>query len=323
MKRYAGFAGLVLALVILSTSVFASGVLQNTAQNGITIETRYYGRTLAYTNQPFFKDGTVYLPLRETLGAIGIGDDNIMWGANLQENANKIAVFIPASFPYHDDNENEIEYAYSLTTGSPLITVSGPTEQYNAQISLSKGCPMLVGSTAYVPCQFFYEVSLASEKRLTDYGFKVSVYDQSGNLLEEITPMVTNDFTPDEIASARTVVEEYFRAKTQKDSEAALATLTTRNHVPAAQLFGSEQISLKNVRYDSTRYARTAYIENGAGQESGTSLENVIVFYVDYQVSFPEGVHTTAYNEGLYTDWSVILVRDDPSSPWLIDDQGY
>ncbi|MGI6596214.1 MAG: DUF4829 domain-containing protein [bacterium] len=29
------------------------------------------------------------------------------------------------------------------------------------------------------------------------------------------------------------------------------------------------------------------------------------------------------WNEGVYENWSMILIRDDKNSPWLVYDQGY
>jgi len=43
---------------------------------------------------------------------------------------------------------------------------------------------------------------------------------------------------------------------------------------------------------------------------------------VNFNVTYPKGV-TGPFNEGDYNNWSLILIRDDDKSPWLIDDQGY
>ena len=51
---------------------------------------------------------------------------------------------------------------------------------------------------------------------------------------------------------------------------------------------------------------------------------NVIVFTLDYEVSFPNGsADNSPYDEGICNGWAIVLVRDDANSPWLIYDQGY
>jgi Domain of unknown function (DUF4829) len=67
---------------------------------------------------------------------------------------------------------------------------------------------------------------------------------------------------------------------------------------------------------------RQEYITSGRGSLYDIREENVIVFRVSFNIEYPEGV-IGAWNEGKYEDWSIILIRDDNDSPWLIDDQGW
>lgn len=327
IRRCAGVIGILAALALLSTCVFASGILQSLIQDNYTTEVRFYDGRLSFTNQPFVKDGTVYLPLCETLDSIGIrSDDSIVWGTNDAENTNIIAVLVPTDFPYHYGSENTVEYGYTLTLNSPSVMVSGPTEANTGELTLPKGVPVMIEDVVYVPYQFFYGISISGGKRLTDYGFEVSAYGRDATLAENITPPLSHDFTPEEIASAQAVVEAYFRAQTAKDWQATLATMTSRNNLPNVKLFNGDSMTLLNIHYDTTPFARTVYIENGAGQGNGTSFENVLVFFVDYEVSLPDGEDAAKYaplSEGIYKDCKMILIREDKFSPWLIDDQGY
>lgn len=131
-----------------------------------------------------------------------------------------------------------------------------------------------------------------------------------------------HEFTDAEVAAARAVVEEYFRSIAEKDDEAILKTLTPMHKHPNMVLYGEETRNLLSIDYIVNDHMRESYIKYGRGSINGTKIENVIVFKVDFNVKYPEGV-LGPFNEGNYTNWSIILIRDDSASPWLIDDQGY
>ena len=61
----------VIAVFMLSTMVFASGVLSDLTTDDYTIEILNNGEKIELTNKPFIENGEVYLPLRETLTNIG------------------------------------------------------------------------------------------------------------------------------------------------------------------------------------------------------------------------------------------------------------
>lgn len=129
-------------------------------------------------------------------------------------------------------------------------------------------------------------------------------------------------FTEDEVTAAREVVEEYFRAVHEKDDEAILKTLTPMYNHPNVVLYGEEARTLTSIDYKEDDTMRKSYVESGRGRINKTKPEDVIVFRVSFHVKYPKGV-SGSFNEGDYTNWSVILVREDKESSWLIDDQGY
>ncbi|WP_083878957.1 DUF4829 domain-containing protein [Acetivibrio cellulolyticus] len=125
-----------------------------------------------------------------------------------------------------------------------------------------------------------------------------------------------------EVAAARAVVGEYFRAVKAKDSKAILKTLTQHYNTPNVVLFGDETRTLLSVDYNPEDPMRQSYVTNGRGSVNGIKKENVIVFKVNFNVKYPKGI-TGPFNEGEYKNWSFILIRDGKDSTWLIDDQGY
>ena len=153
--------------------------------------------------------------------------------------------------------------------------------------------------------------------------------NESGDGMNEIITNTYDEvygappFTDEEIAAAGAVVEEYYRAREAHDKEAMLAT-TTWEDSPNMELWGDETITIDAIRFDPYDVERENYIKYGKGSVNGTKYEDVIVFRMDFTVSFPEGsTDHGAWNEGEYTDWDMILIRDGKDGKWLIDDQGY
>ncbi|HZK71249.1 MAG TPA: DUF4829 domain-containing protein, partial [Clostridia bacterium] len=107
-----------------------------------------------------------------------------------------------------------------------------------------------------------------------------------------------------------------------KDDKAILKTLTPIYNQSNVVLYEGETRELLSIDYNVNDSFRESYVKNGRGSNNGTKIENVIVFKVNFNVKYPEGV-SGSFDEGDYNNWSMILIRDDNSSPWLIDDQGY
>ena len=81
-------------------------------------------------------------------------------------------------------------------------------------------------------------------------------------------------------------------------------------------------LTLNNIQYDANDPGREDYVKYGRGSVNGTSVDNVIVFRVNYDVSIPQDGYAGGYSEGNYSDWKMILIRDNKDGKWLIDDMG-
>lgn len=125
------------------------------------------------------------------------------------------------------------------------------------------------------------------------------------------------EFTKEEVASARAVVEEYYRAISAKDDNAILATLheSRRSNV---ELYGTEKRTLLTIDYDSQDIKRRNYRPN----DIAFTPDKVIVFRVSFNIEYPNSIGGP-WNEGKYDNWNMILIRENENSPWLIYDQGY
>lgn len=142
---------------------------------------------------------------------------------------------------------------------------------------------------------------------------------------EPIVKPLIPEFKDSEVTEARAVVEEYFRAVAAKDAEAILATMYPHENLTlesvnngSVQLYGTETRTFLSINYDSQDEKRKSYRPNS----HRIGDKNIIVFKVSFNINYPlkDG---GPWNECIYENWSMILVRDTENDPWLIYDQGY
>ncbi len=322
-SRFMSVISAVIAVVMLSATVFASGVFSDLTTDDYTIEITNNGEKIELTNKPFIENGEVYVPLREIIEKSVSKDDGV---TDIKWNDGTVDVTIAyyqgesgmyrlkigdsllrlkhISFDEHDKNFDEIEN--------------------NIGISLQlKQVPVLKQSTTYVQLKdvnyMLYGFTNRRDGNNVLRELAYSVYDKNGN---EINIQPFND---DEVAAAMNVVQEYFKAANEKGARGELNTLTAWHSAPNVILTSDSDVilTLNNIQYDANDPGREEYVESGRGSVNNTSVDNVIVFRVDYDVSIPQGKNAGAYNEGNYSDWKMILIRDGKNGKWLIDDMGY
>ena len=293
-SKFVSVLSAVIALAMLSTTVFASGVLSGLNEEDYTVEITNKRERIELVNKPFIKNGILYVPLRESIektdtnAVVEWNDGNI----SVDIIGNKYLLFI-------DDKTIRV---------NPVV---GPTFSVNADVA-----PVLIRDIAYIPFETL--VYLFTYDQNNTYSFDYAVYDKNGN-----------EIILEEVAAAKAVIEEYYKTGNTKDREAQLATLTQRYHAPNVLLSSDDKsiITIKDIRYSPSDSIREAedYIKYGNGSVNGTQLENVIVFYMDYDVSFPEGISDQENGAwaSSYDNWKMILIRDNKDGKWLIDDMGY
>lgn len=316
----------IIATAMLVTTVFASGALSDLTTDDYTIEITNNGEKIELVNKPFIENDQVYVPLRELFGKAVSEDEgitDIKWNNGT---INVIAAYYQGEsgayqFKINGNymkvkhiNFKEIENVFFDTNGDMIF------------IGL-RGTPLLLHSTTYVTIEdmnymlYGFTNRRDADKKTVELTYHI--YDKSGN---EIS---SEPFSDEEVAAAKMVIEEYYRAGNAKDRPAQLATLTQWHNAPNVLLSSDDKsiVTIKDIRYSpsDSRKAAEDYVKYGMGSVNGIKPENVIVFYIDYDVSFPE--NTSEQEKGAwmssYDNWSMILIRDSKDGKWLIDDQGY
>ena len=161
----------ILAVIILTTTVFTSGVLateilkKNNLENIPNIEVRHNGFLVKLTNKPFIENNTLYLPLRELLEKTGLADDE---GSYIKWDNGKIALCITEgyNFPEYDDSGNiignrpvNLQYYYGIEIGKAeyKLKPSGTLPEARHHLSMSKemtNAPILRDNVTYIPYEY-------------------------------------------------------------------------------------------------------------------------------------------------------------------------
>ena len=182
---------------------------------------------------------------------------------------------------------------------------------------------ILKNSFTYISIEYFdyivYRFLNVRDENNELYKVTYNVYDKSGEMLN------LQPFTDQEVAAAEAVVREYFKAANEKGKRGELKTLTAWYSAPNVVLTSDCDVllTLQEIHYDANDLGREDYVRDGRGSVTHTSIDNVIVFRVNYNVSVPQDGSAGAYNDGDYIDWKMILIRDGKDGAWLIDDMGY
>ena len=300
-SRFMSVISAVIAVVMLATTVFASGVLSDLTTDNYTVEILSGGEKTELTNKPFIENNTVYIPLREFMQKSGIDDESsIVW------NNGTISLYLKGHTDY-----------YTIEIGNKIIQYTSVENSANSLATREvENPPLLLNSTTFIPYEYIGFIF----NRFDDYyQVEYNVYDKNG---DEIN---LQPFSDDEVAAARAVVEEYFKAANEKGKRGELNTLTSRYRASNVILTsdGDVILTLNNIQYYANDICREEYVNSGRGSINNTSVDNVIVFRVDYDVTIPPGGNSGAYNVGNYSDWKMILIRDGKNRKWLIDDMGY
>lgn len=147
-------------------------------------------------------------------------------------------------------------------------------------------------------------------------GNQVSASAQSG-AVHQTEFLSTPEFHP-----AMEVVENYFKYSDEKNEKGVLSTLTDRWNAPNIvwELGNLEYIDLNFIEEETDQKQYESYLKNGRGSINGTTMDNLKVFKVMYEVEYKND-YVSSQESGMY-EWWFFLIRKDENSPWLIDDMG-
>jgi beta-lactamase regulating signal transducer with metallopeptidase domain len=241
---------------------------------------------------------------------------------------------------------DEIDKLLSIITSSPMAS-SNPSDyiaehrvEYDRLVNMSQDAlphlnSILAGGDWELKGNIVQRICTDIIKELNKSG---DISAKSDKLIKETNDVINNwqlvleyykskgispsdplpEFTKDEVASARGVVEKYYRGILAKDDKVILSTLHDRTKSENMELYGTEKRTLLRIDYDSQDIKRRNYRPNDIAFTS----DKVIVFRVSFNIEYPNGIGGP-WSTGMYDDWCMILTRENENSTWFIYDQGY
>ena len=194
-SRFMSVLSAVIAVIMLSTTVFASGVLSDMTTDDYTIQIANNDEKIELKNKPFIENGEVYLPLRELFEKVGVmehPDSKIEWNNGKIDLC--IAFYTEAVVTSEHQSLNNGQgvetvsfiYKYAIEIEkSILIENIVPNHilgQENSNIeNIMKTAPLLKGSNTYIPYSYVRRI-LDTQK----WNISYAVYDKNGNQIDDI-----------------------------------------------------------------------------------------------------------------------------------------
>lgn len=191
-SRFMSVLSAVIAVIMLSTTVFASGVLSDLTTDDYTIEITNNDEKIELTNKPFIENGEVYVPLRELLEKVGVmehPDSKIEWN-NGKIDLN-ISYYADAYTTHKSPNDGQgvdiitIISSYAIEIGNSTILLNAHPTLMGQNIShedIMDNAPVLKGSNTYIPFSYVQRM-LHSQSWQISY----NVYDKN-NMLIDFSP---------------------------------------------------------------------------------------------------------------------------------------
>ena len=191
-SRFMSVLSAVIAVIMLSTTVFASGVLSDLTTDDYTIEITNNAEKIELKNKPFIENGEVYVPLRETLEKVGVmnhPDSKIEW--NNGKIDLDIAYYADAYTTHKSPNDGQgvdiitIISSYAIEIGNSTILLNAHPTLMGQNIShedIMDNAPVLKGSNTYIPFSYVQRM-LHSQPWQISY----NVYDKN-NMLIDFSP---------------------------------------------------------------------------------------------------------------------------------------
>ena len=175
-SRFMSVISAVIAVAMLSTTVFASGVLSDLTTDDYTIEILNNGEKIELTNKPFIENGEVYLPLRETLTNIGTLNHT---GSYITWDNGKIEVHL-ADVITETMGIADIEFSFEIGKPDFIIDPHGTPNIFFRSIKTS---PILKDNLTYVPYSLMEPMmEFDTNNRVNNVGY--TIFDKNGNIIE-------------------------------------------------------------------------------------------------------------------------------------------
>ena len=168
-----------IALAMLSTTVFASGVLSWLTEDPYTVEITNNGEVIELVNKPFIENGEVYVPLREALERFGLMDDDrcyMIWDNGRVEFC--ISSHKPSSPQTLGYGDTKFISVWAVEIGRNELIYNAFDRESPESTEGFINAPVLRENVTYIPYSCFEFILYAAG--LSDRNIDYSIYDING-----------------------------------------------------------------------------------------------------------------------------------------------
>lgn len=177
--KFVSALSVVLALAMLSTTVFASGVLSWLTEDPYTVEITNNGEVIELVNKPFIENGEVYVPLREALERFGLMDDDrcyMIWDNGRVEFC--ISSHKPSSPQTLGYGDTKFISVWAVEIGRNELIYNAFDRESPESTEGFINAPVLRENVTYIPYSCFEFILYAAG--LSDRNIDYSIYDING-----------------------------------------------------------------------------------------------------------------------------------------------
>ena len=238
------------ALVMMSTTVFASSALSNITTAGTTVEIISGGKTVELAHRPFTENGDVYVPLRDVLDKFN-GEYELSW--------NKGTMDIVLTDKFHN-----IAGAYRIkigentmslrqwNTNDPGAAAASAAQQFTVNMA---AYPVLRNSTTYISIKdadyIMYEYLNTGVESNSSDELEYNIYNRSGkNITAEFNDAVERQREQVKMGSPYGTAELFFKSFHEKDFDKMKRYCTSEcadTFFEDSSVYGMRSVSIKSM----------------------------------------------------------------------------
>lgn len=189
-SKFVSSLSAVIAVVMLGTTVFASGVLSELTENNCTVMVSNNSVTneeFEFQNKAFVENGEVYMPLRELFVIIGV-----------MSNENSKILWDNGKIELHVAFYEEVNFIfkYAIEIGKSELKAKSKPDYWTTKNMNS--APILRNGVTYIPYSYIRDICNNTQQWDINY----SIYDKSGEL-------ITSSLGPISDKEAMVTIENY------------------------------------------------------------------------------------------------------------------
>lgn len=247
------FLSVAIAVVLLSTSVLASGVLSGLAEERYTVALVSKGEVMALTGKPLIENGEVYVPLRETfekLGFLSSAESYMDWSNG------RIQFCLVAN-----DRGTTFRSVWAVEIGRNALILNAFDDTPPETTASFANAPILRENLAYIPYSYFLYLIHAATTEEWPVGYIVC--DKDGTVIEAVS-QAGGVAGPEKISIASVpseAVSQFFRRFEQSDFDGMKPYCTqacVSRFFGDGFVFGMTKAALTDLQIDRQEYTKSS-----------------------------------------------------------------